>query len=130
MDGRSRPAAERLPLVGHRGAGGRYLGPPVAPAPGERRRLRREPHGEKSRIGDQSERDAAASVQCLGVPVDLDEAALGSEGRRAAEAHGKVEPLAEEENEVGLAQATGRHVQPRIIDAAWALHGKSRNARG
>jgi hypothetical protein len=93
------------------------------PASGERRRVRGEAHGEKSRIGDQAEGDAAVPVQRLGIPVDLHETAGGRERRHAAEAHGEVEPLAQEEDEVRLAEAVARHVEPRIVDAARAFNG-------
>ena len=56
------------------------------------------------------------------IGIDDQEAAAGIDKGRVGEAQGEVVRLANEQDQIGLAQDLGEGAQPRIVDAAWAFH--------
>ncbi len=65
-----------------------------------------------------------------GLGIDDDEPAGGIDERRLAEAQGEIVRLAEQDDQVGLAQHLGEGAEPGIVDAARALHRHDRHAGG
>jgi len=98
---------------------------PRAALPDALTRCRHELTSDGARIGGQGQRQTLARSRRRHVHDD-EPAALGK-GGRPAEAQREVEPLAEQQHEVGLTQAARRAAQARIVDAARALHQQGRD---
>ena len=129
MNGRARLSAERVPLVGHEPARRRDQLAPGAPPPAHGAARIRQSLREQGRIRHHPQRDAAAAVERLGIPVRLHEPTGRGEGGRPPEAHREVEPLAQEQDEIRPFQIGRRHVKPRVVHPARALHGEGGDSR-